>query len=180
MNQLELAPIYAQSLFLRKLALTDTEKLYQMSVEPGMKQWIPDQVYADCNHARQVLEFLMAQYRPDANPKKDPIVLGVCLKNTQELIGHVGLSPLEKHVEIGYAIEEKHQKKGYASEAILAISDWAFKYFDLPLILGVVASANKASCRTLEKAGFTFSQEEERLMHGEMTGVRIYFCKPSE
>lgn len=60
-------------------------------------------------------------------------------------------------VEIGYGIIEKYQKHGYATEAVKAISNWAFKE---PKVIAIEAETdenNTASKRVLEKCGFVFT-----------------------
>jgi ribosomal-protein-alanine N-acetyltransferase len=146
-----------------------------MSNENGMKRWIPDQVYPDLETAIEVLEFLMNQYSEKLRPDLFPFVLGVELQKTGELIGHVGLSPVEKKaVEIGYAIEEKHQGKGFATEAVEAISDWALEKLSIPEILGIVDIENASSCSVLEKAGYKFRKEIEKLSFGRVMKCKLY------
>ena len=94
--------------------------------ESGMHKWLPDQVYRSKNHTTEVLEYLIEQYNDLESPAQSLWVLGICLRITGELIGHVGLSPLRNQVEIGFAIEEEHQRYGYATEAVSAISQWGF------------------------------------------------------
>jgi len=166
--------IETKNLILRPFTLDDTGKVYLMSLEDGMKKWIPDQVYADENESREVLEFLISCYnKPD--PKTKPFVLGIELKGTGELIGHAGLSSLNNgEVEIGYAIEEKHQGKGYATEAIKAMCKYALEKFDLDRIIGIVASENKGSVKALEKAEFSFIEEKERNAFGRLALCKTY------
>jgi len=166
--------IVSHSICLRMFCLNDVEKVFQMSVEKGIQEWIPDQVYKDQNHTREVLQFLIQQYYNSPNPYEKPIVLGVCLKGDGELIGHVGLSPYDGNVEIGYAIERRQQNRGYASEAILSMAEWAFKEFKLPYIMGFVSAENIGSCKTLEKAGFALIEEKKRMFHNKITMVKSY------
>lgn len=165
-------PVYTKSLALREFILTDTPKILAMSQETSMRRWIPDQVYGDEKEAADTLRHLISMY--SKNPLALPYVLGVSLKETNELIGHVGLSSIENGVEIGYAIGLKYQGKGYASEAVIAMSELGIKVFDLPSIMGIVASANIASCKVLEKSGFKFVNETFRLMHSEKKMIKTY------
>lgn len=166
--------IAGNAVFLRKFVSTDAPKVFKMSLESGMRHWIPDQVYADLQEAESVLDFLIQQYESGKGPAATPIVFGVCHKESGELIGHAGLSPLNGKVEIGYAIEDRQQRKGYATDAIMAISNWGLSFYRLPEILAVAAAANTASCRALEKAGFSLSEEKEQTLHGKIKLVRIY------
>lgn len=166
--------IPAHAVYLRAFKPADAQKVFFMSVENSMKKWIPDQVYDSVEHADEVLAFLISQYDSAASPREVPIVLGVCLAKNDELIGHVGISPLHDDVEIGYAIEEKEHGHGYATLAVPAMCKWAIERYSLPRILGVVAAENQASCRVLEKAGFKLKTEEMAQMHGQLKLVRRY------
>lgn len=124
--------IETDNLSLRFFTMDDIKKVFQMSQEEGMRLWIPDQVYEDEAKAEGVIKFLSAQYSNPPQPQTAPYVLGIELRKSCELIGHVGLSRANNEIEIGYAIEEKYQGKGYATEAVSAISDWAIKKVKLP------------------------------------------------
>jgi RimJ/RimL family protein N-acetyltransferase len=162
------------ALFLRQLTLNDTAVMLRLSQEQGMRAWIPNQVYADEAHALEVLRFLSSQYSPSANPRHTPYVLGVCLSASHELIGHVGFSPCEYGVEVGYAIGEAHQNRGYAKQAVFAATTWALSRFDLPFIHGIVAADNTRSCKVLESCGFQLLAVIQRNLHGVERTVRIY------
>jgi len=167
-------PIVTASLTLRGFTLADVPRLFAMSQQASLRAWIPDQVYADEPEAGEVLRHLIDQYgRPDA-PVKAPLVLGVCLRSTGELIGHVGLSPAGGGVEIGYAIDDAHQGRGLATDAVRAMAEWGIRTFALPGVDGIVASDNVASCKVLEKAGFELRGEAMRSLHGVTRLVRTY------
>ena len=166
--------ILTPTLRLRAFVPGDAAKMYRMSREQGMARWIPDQVYADEAHARQVVLTLIDALREPATPTRGPYVLGVCLAATQELIGHVGLSPYRGEVEIGFAIEDAHQRRGHARTAVRATARWALPTFGLERILGIVADENLASCRVLEGAGFALVERGTGTMHGRRRLVRTY------
>ena len=90
------------------------------------------------------------------------------------MIGHVGLSPLDDQVEIGYAIEEKQQGNGYASQAVAAMADWGIRVLGLHEILGIVAGDNVASCKVLERCGFELASEAVGVLHGWRGAIKTY------
>lgn len=167
-------PLTTGSLTLRRFTLADVPKVFAMGMEHGMREWIPDQVYEHEREADQVVRYLIEQYANPNAPAQAPLVLGVCLRSNGELIGHVGLSPCEQAVEIGYAIEDAHQGKGFATEAVRAMAEWGIQAFSLPGVNAIVASDNVASCKVLEKAGFTLAGETMRALHGTVRLVRTY------
>lgn len=168
-------PIQTSSLILRHFVLEDTSRVFALSLESGIQTWIPDQVYKNEQTASEVLQYLIDQYQNDAVPAHAPYVLGICLKSSLELIGHVGLSPaLENEVEVGYAIEEKYQGRGYASQAVTAMSEWGIQYFGLSQILGIVASENIASCKVLANSGYELTNEVKGKLHNWKRIVKTY------
>jgi ribosomal-protein-alanine N-acetyltransferase len=166
--------IESASLYLRRFSIDDAQRMLVLSHQAGMRAWLPDQVYADEAAAEKVLDYLIAQYdEPDAATGK-PLVLGVCDRSDHVLIGHVGLSPCDGSVEIGYAIDDAYQGRGLATEAVSAVADWALETLGLPELLAIVASENSGSCRVLEKAGFALLGEGDRALHGVTRLVRTY------
>ena len=161
-------PINTQRLLLRKFTNKDVDKIYLMSLEEGMKEFIPDQVYGNEEEAKQVVEYLMLQYLEAPSPNKTPFVLAIVLKDSNELIGHVGLSPYDNIVEIGYAIEDKHQGKGFATEAVIAMSEWTLKELKLSSVWGIVDRNNIGSIKVLEKAGYIFQGEIKNKLRYEI------------
>lgn len=73
-------------------------------------------------------------------------------------VGGVGLQPKEdvfrKNMEIGYWLGEEYWSKGIISEAVVAVTSYGFKTFDIERIYAGVFSGNFASMRVLEKAGY--------------------------
>src|SRR3990172_10297532 len=171
-------PITTTSLTLRAFVPEDAPKVFAMSQEIGIREWLSDQVYEDVQTALAVLRHLIARSRDPGTPALGPYVLGVCLTRSSELIGHVGLSPLSDQVEVGCAIEHRFQGRGFAIEAIKAISEWGLQRFGLAHVLGIVATENIASCRVLERAGFALIDESMRSLHGQTRLVRTYRKEP--
>jgi ribosomal-protein-alanine N-acetyltransferase len=167
-------PDATADLRLRPFVLEDAPRLLVMSHERGLREWLPDQVYADLAEAERVARYLIEQgERPDV-PRGAPLVLGVVRRDSDELIGHVGLSAAYGGVEIGYAIAEAHQGRGFATQAVRAMTEWGLARFGLDAIDGIVAAENVASCHVLEKAGFVRVGEASRPMHGITRLVRTY------
>jgi ribosomal-protein-alanine N-acetyltransferase len=174
MNAKDSVPIRSRTVTLRYFVPEDALKVFVMSQEPGMRTWLPDQVYESEVRALEVLRYLIEKYRDPGTPSLAPYVLGVCLSDSGELIGHVGLSPLNGQTEVGYAIEDRHQGKGFASQAVRAMSEWALTRCALPRVLGIVATDNAASCKVLQYAGFELIEESMGTLHGRSGLVRTY------
>ncbi len=167
-------PIDTQALTLRPFVPADLAAVFRMSREESSRIWLPSQVYRDLAHAEEELAYLIAQCEDPADPRKGPYVLGVEVRRTGELVGHVGLSPYKDSVEVGFAIAEAQQRQGFASEAVRATCEWACAAFALPEILGIAAAENVASQGVLRRAGFVWQRDEFLRFQSVDQPVRFY------
>jgi len=75
-----------------------------------------------------------------------------------EAVGGIGFDPFDdverRTAEIGYWLAEPYWGRGIATEALAAVSDYAFRAFDLVRLQARVYEGNEASMRVLEKAGY--------------------------
>ena len=78
------------------------------------------------------------------------------LTNSQEFVGDLCFKgPVRNHaVEIGYGIQPAYEGCGYTTEALQAMTKWAFQQKDVVFVEAETAPENKASQRVLEKCGF--------------------------
>ena len=74
------------------------------------------------------------------------------------LAGSIGLTLktdiYRKNAEVGYFIAEKYLGKGLATNALIAITAYAFKTFDIVRVYAEPFADNPGSCKVLEKAGY--------------------------
>lgn len=79
----------------------------------------------------------------------------VCLKESGKLIGNIYLAKAEQdNWEIGYVYNQAFQRKGYASEAVQAMTTYAFLHCDAHRIFAQCNPENVASWKLLERVGF--------------------------
>jgi RimJ/RimL family protein N-acetyltransferase len=75
-------------------------------------------------------------------------------------VGAIGLVLREdvfrRSAEIGYWLGEAFWGRGIVTEAVRAVTDYAFETFDLCRVYAGVFEWNPASMRVLEKAGYEF------------------------
>ena len=62
--------------------------------------------------------------------------------------------------EIFYNMLKEERGRGYATEACLAVVDWALENFEIPYIIGTVSPDNVPSRRVIEKCGYGFIEEK--------------------
>ena len=91
-------------------------------------------------------------------------LFSVILKETGELIGDCGLEQMEDMggAELGYDFRSDFWNQGYATEAAIAVRDYAFEVLKLPLLISLIRVGNLASKRVAEKVGMTFAEEFTR------------------
>ena len=148
-----------EHLLMRKLEPEDAALLYKNHSEEKVKKWFPNESYADINEAKEAISFFRACVEED----RLPFVLAVVLKENKELIGDTGISEVEgraEAIEIGYQICEKYSGRGFATEVLKAMTEFSFAKFGVTVCYGRVIHGNKASARVLEKAGYSFVNEE--------------------
>jgi len=84
----------------------------------------------------------------------------VVLKNTGEVAGLCGLVKRDglDDVDIGYAFLPRYWSKGYATEAALAIKEYAKDAIGLKRLVAITDPLNQGSIRVLEKIGLKFEK----------------------
>ena len=167
-------PLNTASLVIRPFVPEDAREIFLLSREAAYRTWLPSQIYQDESQALSVLEFLISKYLDPGNPELGPYVLAIELPSDRVLIGHVGFSPFEDEVEIGFAIGEKHQGRGLAREAVVAASQWALEEFGLERILGIASAQNIASRQTLLRAQFVHQKDCLMMFQGTEQMVSFY------
>ena len=135
------------------------QRLFAIHSEAGVKQWIPNESYADPEETRQAVDFFAACVLKG----RLPYVLAVEWKETGELIGDTGINEVEGNegeVEIGYVIARRYSGMGLATELVHAMTQYAVSRFGIRMLYGRVMRGNQASVRVLEKNGYAFEREE--------------------
>ena len=82
-----------------------------------------------------------------------------------------GVAACQHSAEIGYWLGETFWGQGIATEALNAVSEWAFRELHLVRLCAHVFARNGASARVLEKAGYAF--EGRLLAHYSRDGEFI-------
>jgi len=91
------------------------------------------------------------------------------LKTDEQLIGRCGLLPHtidgRSEVEVAYTLARRYWGRGLATEAALAIRDYAFRTLPVDRVIAFVDVDNVASNRVAEKIGMRI--ERDVLFHGD-------------
>ncbi|HKS09482.1 MAG TPA: GNAT family protein [Pyrinomonadaceae bacterium] len=100
--------------------------------------------------ARRWLDMVVDQ-KPESN-------FAIAIAN--EAVGGIGFTVQpdvgRRSAEIGYWLSEEFWGRGITTEALIAVTDYAFSHYDVCRLFAHVFDWNGASARVLEKAGYTF------------------------
>ncbi|WP_070966488.1 GNAT family N-acetyltransferase [Vibrio sonorensis] len=84
-------------------------------------------------------------------------------KESGEAIGVTGLCISDKEkgdVEVGYLLLPEFHGKGFGTESLIALIGHVVSAFPITCITAIVTDGNIASCKVLEKSGFTLEERE--------------------
>jgi len=167
-------PFDTRALRLRHFVAADASAILVLNGEPSTRRWIPSQVYENLAEAEATMAFLIKAYAKPGDPRRGPYVLAIEEHASGELLGHIGFSPLEDEVEVGYAIAERARGRGLGVEALVAACRWVAATFALGRVIAITAADNVASRCILERGGFEHVVTEPMLFQGREQDVARY------
>lgn len=86
-------------------------------------------------------------------------------------IGFHGPPDDQGALEIGYSVVPDRRRLGYATEAVLAMVEWASSQAAVRLVVAQCDAENQPSIRTLERTGFRQTAEAQGQLHWRYQGV---------
>ena len=96
-------------------------------------------------------------------------LFSVILKTNGLLIGDCGLEVMDvdgvQAVELGYDFRSDYWNQGYATEAAIAVRDYAFRHLQLPRLISLIRVGNLPSQRVAEKIGMHCTADITRYDH---------------
>ena len=145
-------------LLLRTMLETDFDALHRIFTDP--------KVMAAFQHDPLSREEMQGWLRRNLDHQRQYGygLFSVLLKETGEMIGDCGLEQMEDEdaAELGYDFRSDFWNQGYATEAALAVRDYAFDVLQLPRLISLIRVGNLASKRVAEKVGMILADEFTR------------------
>ncbi len=89
--------------------------------------------------------------------QSDRQAVGVC--------GFKGAPTLFGSVELGYAMHEDFRNHGYMTEAVRALTEWAFEHDNCSRVTAETLPDNYPSQRVLQKAGLTLDRSADNMLY---------------
>lgn len=148
--------IETKRLILREIQPSDADALFELDSDPEVHRYLGNAPVKSREKILEIINFIRGQY--------DAFGIGrwaVVLKENKKFIGWAGLKyvdePLDAfpyYYDLGYRLIRKYWGKGYATEASIALIDYAFHKLKIPCVYALIETGNLRSRRVLEKAGF--------------------------
>jgi RimJ/RimL family protein N-acetyltransferase len=169
-------PIETARLLLRPFEADDLESLHAIHSDAGVARWL----YNEPRTLAETRELLGHKLGAGAlRAEGDWLAAAAVVRETGELVADISLhwaSEPHRQGELGFLVHPAHQGQGYATEAALAILDFAFGELGLHRVIGKLEARNAASERVLEKLGMRREAHlvENEWVKGEWQSELVY------
>lgn len=142
-------------LFIRQFIIEDDKALLEIMSDGGMPHLVQFGPL-DINYARGFISRMLESYKNNGFG-----LWTIIEKKSGELIGHCGIHKIKVDDtidmnELAYRVYKKLWGHGFATEAAIAVTDYAFNVLKLPEIVSCIAKDNSRSMRVAQKAGLAY------------------------
>ncbi len=154
--------IETERLIIRPMRVTDV---------PALKKWLPDRsIYAYWGKSPSKTEMKPELLFEKTERPSKSFHLGIAEKKNDEMIGDLWVYLIEndRMAQVAIRLSKVEQGKGYGTEALSAMTRFCFENTELQRLWTKVDVRNMASCRMLEKCGYT---KEGRIRQGKMVNT---------
>lgn len=144
-----------ERLIIRSIQTSDEKAFIEMASDGSLTE-----IYGDCSECDQWMgDFIKEAMKLETedDPYHEYLAFTIEDKTSHLVIGSVGSSYYEDFREVGvtYFIGADYRGNGYAAEALHCFADYLFAKYNLKKLVATANVQNTASCKTLERAGFT-------------------------
>jgi [ribosomal protein S5]-alanine N-acetyltransferase len=147
-----------ERLVLRRLVPEDLDALFELYRDEEIRRYFPEGVL-NYQQTKEELEWFL-----NGHPRFPELGLWATVnKATGEFIGRCGLLPWtieeRQEIEVAFLLGKKFWGAGFATEAALAIVQYAFKHLNLSRLICLIDPENSASVKVAERIGMNFEQK---------------------
>jgi RimJ/RimL family protein N-acetyltransferase len=144
--------IAGEKIRLRPVRVSDAENVYDLLKNDAVFSQLKGDGPKDMAEERDILQRREADWKTSSN-----LYLAIESTSSLEFVGNISarfrIHP--QQADIGYWIGEPYWNRGYMTEAIRLVCHICFKHLNSNKIYATVFVGNVASCRVLEKNGFS-------------------------
>jgi ribosomal-protein-alanine N-acetyltransferase len=173
------ARIETSRTLLRPFTMADLETFQEIAGQEEILRFLPESDRMTPEQQAEVLGWLIRCYDTNTREIIEKLTLAIVLRRTGEIVGWCGLGRLDfdqSRTEIYFVISREHWGQGLATEAAAAMLGYAFDELCVRRVVAVVAPANHASVRVIEKLGMRYDGTVRGLTagHRDYEGHSLY------
>lgn len=169
-------PLESKRLTIREFNDSDVESYYELFSNENVHRFLFTKALKDRTDAIEDIDNLIKDYMARKSTR-----FAIVLRETDKVIGYVGLSKIEKDpksAQIIYAVGEKYWGQGYTPEAVSSFVRWLIKSGKTD-IYATRLEENVYSGKVLEKCGFIRNTKKDvDLMSGGVLRHVIGYSYP--
>jgi len=150
--------IETERILLRPFCIKDIERFAEICANPKVMRYIGD--------GKPVSRDVIAKKMPEwiaLYEKQQYGLMALVLKDTDKLIGFCGFIHQtvdgSDYIELGYRLDEAYWGKGIATEAAVAVKNYAFNVLEIPMLISIINHHNDASKRVATKVGMRLMKQ---------------------
>jgi|GEM_PF-3310632 len=144
-------------LLLREHKPDDLDRIHDISKSKGFVYFCFDGTREKAEEF--ISEALRTQRPAPKTGRRENHMLAIIEKSTGELIGHTCMEAVSylkgADYEVNFFVDPKYQNKGYGIEAILNLTDWGYRTYDLASMTVTVHPKNGPSRHLIVKEGYS-------------------------
>lgn len=162
-----------ENLILRKMSVCDYKDMYEYARQSVVTRYLLWNEHESPDHTYNYLKAVNECYK-----KGDFFDWAVILKESGKMIGTCGFASFDfdnSRAEIGYVINPSYWGRGIATEAVKAVTEFAFRELGINRVEARFIEGNNASRRVMEKCSMTFEgfHKQYMLIKGEYRNIGI-------
>lgn len=159
--------INGERIFLKIPEMKDAKAIYKYARDKEIARYTTIPHPYKLKHAKEFIKKARQKLK-----KKEGYEFSIVLKETNEIIGGIGLNHVNKfnqNAEVGYWLAKRYWGQGLMSEAMNLILNFGFKKLKLHKIYARVYKPNKRSSRLLKKFGFKLEGNFRKHLKGRFS-----------
>lgn len=150
--------VETERILLRPFCIKDIERFAEICANPNVMRYIGD--------GKPVSRDVIAKKMPEwiaLFEKQKYGLMALVLKDTEKLIGFCGfihqIVDGSEYIELGYRLDEAYWGRGIATEAAVAVKNYAFNVLEIPMLISIINHHNDASKRVAKKVGMRLMKQ---------------------